>query len=180
MTEHADAMERYEAKFVYAVVAQGRLGVDHDVLAVYATPERAQELIDAQDDQLRSCLVIWDIELNKHPSDEYWAKPKGMVAAFHALADIPVDALAEVRPTAGKERVAAASERVKLGALMSSIAREAGDLTDAEAKHFDSRDRVDDLERGCAETLDWICETVTTKSPEAAIDAIRRRLGVKP
>jgi plasmid stability protein len=40
------------------------------------------------------------------------------------------------------EKAAFPAERVKLGSLLASIAREAGGLTDAEAQHFHLRDKT--------------------------------------
>jgi plasmid stability protein len=40
------------------------------------------------------------------------------------------------------EKAAFPAERVKLGSLLASIAREAGGLTDAEAEHFNLRDKT--------------------------------------
>ena len=75
MPERTDEMERRETRIVFAVFARGRLGLDHDLLAVYSTRERAQGLIDAQDEQLRACVVICELELDRHPTDPYWSPP---------------------------------------------------------------------------------------------------------
>jgi plasmid stability protein len=47
---------------------------------------------------------------------------------------------AEIREILGA--IARPLERVKLGSLLASIAREAGGLTDAEAEHFNQRDKT--------------------------------------
>lgn len=179
-----------EAQIVYAVFAAVRGGISHDWLAAYTSRERALAWINTQDAQLRECLVIWDIELDRHPTDPSWTTPqdvagaarfvsrdqisaaagtaphidsrqfrvdvdsvldqgnrdqpaeaRGVAAAFHALADLPVDAIPR--------------DRVMLGTMLGSIAREAGGLTDAEAERFDRHstaladlnERIDHLAR---------------------------------
>lgn len=86
-----------EATIVYAVFAEVRGGIGHDWLGAYSSRERAQRFIDAQDAQLQSSLVIWEVELDADPSDPYWVAPKGMAAAFHAIAALPEDAVPNER-----------------------------------------------------------------------------------
>ena len=93
MTERTDDMERFASQIVYAVFAQGRLGLDYNLLAVYSSRDRAQELIDTQDEQLRACMAICELEYDRHPTDPYWSTPKGMASAFQLLAGMPKDAL---------------------------------------------------------------------------------------
>ena len=118
MTERHDEIERRQAQIVYAMFAQGRLGLDRDVLAVYTARGRAQARVDAQDEQLQACLVICEIELDRHPTDTYWSTP-GMAAAH-------------------------TPDRTTLVAMMTSIAHEAGGLIEEEAARFVSRDRIYD------------------------------------
>lgn len=80
-----------EAQTVYAVFAEGRLGLDHELLAVYSTRDRAFELVSEQDEQLRACLKIRELKLDRHPTDPYWNSPKGIARAFHILAGLPDD-----------------------------------------------------------------------------------------
>jgi hypothetical protein len=153
MPERTDEMERRETRIVYAVFARGRLGLDHDLLAVYSTRERAQGLIDAQDERLRACLVICELELDRHPTDPYWSPPS-MASAFHLLADMPDDFFPD------------GSIEVRVGAI-----RNRGDAMQLE-------ERIAELERGRDATLGWLRETVSTRSATDAIAAIRKRLGL--
>lgn len=104
---------------VYVVFAQVHHGVSEDCLAVYSSLARAQIFMDSQDGQLRQCLIIREIEIDRDPSDPYWkTPPQGMSAAFDLLAGMPSDAMPEDR---GDD-----FERLKLGSLVVSIDREAG------------------------------------------------------
>lgn len=78
---------------VYAVFAQVRGGVSHDYLAVYSTLERAQALIDAQCEELGSSLVIWPLEIDRDPKDDYWATPARCPELPHALKGPPAEDL---------------------------------------------------------------------------------------
>ena len=91
---HEKRSQRLEGgvQTVYAVLAEVRGGVSHDLLAVYSTPVLARQYVDAQQESLRDCLVVWDVVVDRHPSDPYWTQP-GMAAAFHLLAELPDDAL---------------------------------------------------------------------------------------
>jgi hypothetical protein len=152
----------------YAVLAEVRQGVEHDLLAVYSTRALAKAFTDAQDEQLRQCLVICEVEIDKHPSDPYWRKPHGLAGAFHALAGIPEDAL----PGDRVANVAGASERVRLGTLLASIAREAGGLTADEAEAFGAGRRG--TEAKAPATLDEVrrlaCELVGPALVDAWLD----------
>jgi hypothetical protein len=66
------------AQVVYAVFAAVRGGVDHDYVAAYAKREQAQAFVDMQSEQLQQCLTVWEIELDRHPSDPYWTKPPAL------------------------------------------------------------------------------------------------------
>ena len=89
------------AQTVYAVLAEVRGGVSHDLLAVYSTPVLARQFIDAQQESLRHCLIVWDVVVDRHPADPYWTPP-GMAAAFHLLAELPDDALPADRGEASR------------------------------------------------------------------------------
>lgn len=80
-------------RVVFAVLAQVRGGVDYHFLAAYSSRDRAREFIMAQDAELQQNLVVWEVELDAHPSDPYWTAPQGGAGAFHALAGLPEDAL---------------------------------------------------------------------------------------
>lgn len=75
MRKSTDTNEPRSGRIVYAVLAQVRQGVAHDFLAVYSTASLAREFVDAQDVQLRQCLVVWEVEVDRHPSDPYWTAP---------------------------------------------------------------------------------------------------------
>lgn len=109
-----------EPLIVYGVFAQVRLGLDHpECLAVYSTRDLAQTIIDAQEERLRECLFIEEIEIDRQPLHDFWTTPgvgraialvkpndddrataaeepdqalRGMESAFHLLADMPDDA----------------------------------------------------------------------------------------
>jgi hypothetical protein len=207
MTERTDDMERFASQIVYAVFAQGRLGLDYNLLAVYSSRDRAQELIDTQDEQLRACMAICELEYDRHPTDPYWSTPKGMASAFQLLAGMPEDALP--RGDRGGSAGGATADpgtramdefhrgRVALGSLLASIARDAGGMTDAEVSRFDQlrapiaeleqrlvdatalTDRIAELEREREVTLAWLRETVSTQSPDEALASIRLLLATR-
>lgn len=149
---------------VYVLFAQVRQGVEQDFLAVYSTLALAQEFIDAQDEQLRQCLVIWEVEIDKYPSDPYWKKPEGLAGAFHALAGLPGDALPDDRVT----DVADAPKNVQLGSLTTSIAPEAVGMTDDEAEAFSAPRHGADA--GGPATLDDIRQLALEVGDSAKVD----------
>lgn len=103
-----------EPTIVYAVFAQLHGGIGHDWLAVYTSYDLAQRFVDAQDAQLRQCLVVWPVTLDAHPTDDYWVQPQtqGLEGAFHALAGLPEDMVEAVREARDREKAAIAAGNV--------------------------------------------------------------------
>lgn len=48
---------------------------DLDFLALYSSPDLAQQFIDCQDENLRGCLMVVDIAVDRHPTDGFWKRP---------------------------------------------------------------------------------------------------------
>ncbi len=72
LLEQEKSMRRHRVFVVFAAVCGG---ISHDFIAAYSTRARAQRFIDAQDANLRDCLSISEIELNRHTEDDYWRRP---------------------------------------------------------------------------------------------------------
>lgn len=72
LLQQEKSVRRRRVFVVFAAVAGG---ISHDFIAAYSTRARAQRFIDAQDANLRECLSITPIELNRPPEDDYWRWP---------------------------------------------------------------------------------------------------------
>lgn len=59
------------AVFGYPLTRPG----DRELLGLYSTYNRAADFYNAQSEAVRSNLGIVEIEIDRHPSDDFWVKP---------------------------------------------------------------------------------------------------------
>jgi hypothetical protein len=54
-----------------------------EFLAAYSTRSNAEEFVQIQDAAVRDCLIVWDAELDKHPSSDGFWKIPGLDSVVH-------------------------------------------------------------------------------------------------
>ena len=60
----------------YAIFARPYMNPgDLEFLALYSSQALAQRFIDCQDEQIRECLLVLNVEVDRHPSAEFWKRP---------------------------------------------------------------------------------------------------------
>lgn len=156
MSETGDQSEPRAGRVIYAVFAQVRGGVAHDFLAAYSSPVRAQSFIDAQDESLKQCLAVWEVEVDRHPSDTYWSVPQGVAGALQALARLPEDAVPARDTTNGGRPPEVTADMANLSL------------------------RVAELERAHVDFIDLLQEIVEKQTPTEAVEDICRLLASMP
>jgi hypothetical protein len=61
---------------VHAVFAYPLMYPGHrELLGLYSTRERAEDFSKVQDKAVRNNLAIVEIEIDRHPNDDFWVKP---------------------------------------------------------------------------------------------------------
>lgn len=80
------------AVFGYPLTRPG----ERELLGVYTSLERAEAFVAAQDREVQANLRVENLEIDHHPSDEFWKRPKGerdlrFQRDLHAVADQSIE-----------------------------------------------------------------------------------------